>query len=295
MLAEAIDALAPRDGGTYIDGTFGYGGYSEAILGSCDCRVVAFDRDEHVVPRAGELAEKYGRRFQFFNERFSQIRRLIEENKIALADGLVLDLGISSMQIDEAERGFSFRRDGPLSMDMGRSEIDAAGAINSLREDELAGIIYKYGEEGRSRAIARKIVEARRSAPISTTLQLAAIIKDALGARQADKATPKVFQALRIHVNDELGELDAVLGDACEILAPKGRLAVVSFHSLEDRIVKNFMRGGPDASASRYLPAAPQKKICFKALQKNAILPSREEVAENPRAASARLRAAERA
>jgi 16S rRNA (cytosine1402-N4)-methyltransferase len=218
----------------------------------------------------------------------------MEENSIAPADGLALDLGLSSMQIDEAERGFSFRRDGPLSMAMGGNERDAAKAINSMREEDIADIIYRYGEERRSRTIAKKIIEARRAAPVTTTLQLAAIIKEAVGERQAGNATPKVFQAMRIYVNDELGELEALLGDACGILAPKGRLAIVSFHSLEDRIAKRFINGNT-AGGSRYLPAARQnEKICFKALRKNAILPSAGEVRKNPRAASAKLRAAER-
>jgi 16S rRNA (cytosine1402-N4)-methyltransferase len=297
MLGEMLSALAPHDGGTYIDGTFGAGGYSGAILESCDCGVVAFDRDESAIPRAEEFKKKYGARFRFFNERFSQIERVMRENSIAPADGLALDLGVSSMQIDDAKRGFSFMRDGPLSMRMGGNATDAACVLNTLREDEIANIIYKYGEERRSRAIARKIAEARRTAPIETTLRLAGIIKGAVGARQADRAVPKVFQALRIHVNDELGELERALESSRRILAPDGRLVVVSFHSLEDRLAKNFMNGraGGGAPSSRYLPdMAENGKIYFKPLAKNAILPSKEETERNPRSASAKLRAAVR-
>jgi 16S rRNA (cytosine1402-N4)-methyltransferase len=299
MLSEVLRWLAPRDGCTYVDGTFGAGGYSEAVLDAADCRVIAFDRDEAVAPFADALEKKYGARFRFFSGKFSEIPCVMEREGIAPACGLVLDLGVSSMQIDVASRGFSFRADGPLSMAMGKNGTTAYDVVNSFSESDLAEIVYRYGEERRSRAIASKIVEARRSAPVAGTLRLAGIVASAVGERAALKSVPRVFQALRIFVNDELGELSRVLSGASRILAPGARLVVVGFHSLEDRIVKDFIRDNTARAraSNKYRPAAEAEdipKMSFKTVVKNAIIPSSAELAANPRARSAKLRVVER-
>jgi 16S rRNA (cytosine1402-N4)-methyltransferase len=302
MLSEMLEYLAPRAGGVYIDGTFGAGGYSRAILDAADCRVVAFDRDETVAPVAAEMEGRYLGRFCFFHNRFSEIRDVMRVESIAPADGLVLDLGVSSMQIGDAARGFSFRSDGPLSMSMGKNGATAFDVVNGAPEAELADIIYKYGEERRSRAIAGNIVKARMAEPVATTLRLAGIVGDAVGPRAAATALPRVFQALRIFVNDELGELSQVLADSPYILASRARLVVVGFHSLEDRIVKDFIRANTAprrahnkyAAYARAAGKAAIPKMSFKTVVKNAIIPSVKELEDNPRARSAKLRVAER-
>ncbi|MDR3126371.1 MAG: 16S rRNA (cytosine(1402)-N(4))-methyltransferase RsmH [Rickettsiales bacterium] len=285
LLGESIDALRVRPGGTYADGTFGGGGYSREIL-SRGGSVIALDRDASAAPAARVLSEEYGARFEFYNERFSRMAEMLDGRKI---DGLVLDLGVSSMQIDEAERGFSYMRDGPLLMAMGLNRTDAFEIVNGYPPEKIADIIYRYGEEPKSRQIARAIAAAR---PIATTLNLAATIRKTAGER----AVPRVFQAIRIAVNGELDELDSILAASADMLNPGGRLAVVSFHSLEDRMVKDFMRGGPASThASRYVPeSAPGASFPFKQVGKNAIMPSEAEARANPRAASAKLRVAER-
>lgn len=298
MLNEVLENLNIKDGGVYIDGTFGNGGYTSAILDAKNTKVIAFDRDETVLPRVKEVKEKYGDRFIFFQECFSKILPTLKQNDINRVDGLVLDIGVSSMQIDTPERGFSFRFDAPLSMAMGQNNLDAKEVINNMSESELSDIFYKYGEEPRSRAIARRIVSIRGEKPIKTTFELVNIIKNIVGEWQATKVVPRIFQALRIYVNDELGELEKVLGDSESILSSGGRLVVVDFHSLEDRIVKNFIKEKTEIkqAVSRYIPVAIEnnQKLSFKSVNKNAIIPSKQEVEMNPRAHSAKLRVMEK-
>ena len=239
MLPEVLSALAPRDGGLYVDGTFGAGGYSRAVLAAADCRVIAIDRDPSAI-RAGQAAvSEFAPRLSLREGRFADMEALVGEERV---DGIVLDIGVSSMQIDEAERGFSFLRDGPLDMRMAQSGASAADVVNSLSQETLSNIIYVFGEEPRSRAIARAIVDARKLAPITTTHGLVKAIERATGKPRPDKIHPatRTFQALRIHVNGELDELVAALHAAERLLREGGRLVVVTFHSLEDRIVKRF-------------------------------------------------------
>ena len=298
MLNEVLKNLNIVDGGVYVDGTFGNGGYTSAILDKANTKVISFDRDESVLPRVKEIKEKYGERFIFFQECFSQILPTLMKNGISAVDGLVLDIGVSSMQIDTPERGFSFRFDAPLSMAMGKNDLDAKEVINNFSESELSDIFYKYGEEPRSRAIARRIVSLRGEKPICTTFELVRIIKNLFGEWQAQKIIPRIFQALRIFVNDELGELERVLSDSESILKSGGRLVVVDFHSLEDRIVKNFIKSKTETkqTLSRYIPVdiKNNENLSFKSVNKNAIIPSVEEVRSNPRARSAKLRVVEK-
>jgi 16S rRNA (cytosine1402-N4)-methyltransferase len=302
MLAEVLDALRPRAGAIYVDGTFGAGGYARALLDAADCRVWAIDRDPDAAARGMALTARYGGRLAVLCGRFGEMDRLLASSGIAAVDGVALDLGVSSMQLDQAQRGFSFRQDGPLDMRMSQQGPSAADVVNGAAEGDLADIIHRFGEEHRARRIARAIVEARRAGPISRTLHLADIVRRCQpapkpGADTIDPAT-RTFQALRIHVNDELGELGRGLEAAEALLAPGGRLAVVSFHSLEDRAVKNFLRerGGRAARGSRHLPSrgAEARAPSFTMLGRRAIRPSPAETAANPRARSARLRAAER-
>lgn len=294
MLKEVLQSLLPEDGKTYVDATFGNGGYSEAILEAADCKVIALDRDPTVVARASELKALYGSRFEFKSGCFSRIGELIGEP----VDGFVFDIGVSSMQLDVAERGFSFAKEAPLDMRMSLSGTTAADIVNTMDEKELADLIYQYGEERKSRQIAHKIVEYRRHKPIETTTELAGIIYTVLHRtpHAIDPAT-RTFQALRIAVNDELGELKTGLQAATEKLSPGGRLVVVDFHSLEDRIVKTFFNtlSGKTAGVSRYLPETNKKeKPLFSQISK-AIAASCEECAVNPRARSAKLRFAVKA
>ena len=302
MLKEVLDALAPRDGGIYIDGTFGGGGYSRALLDAADCMVVGIDRDPDAIAAGTALAKKFGKRLTLILGRFGDMAALLAAKKVGAVDGIAFDVGVSSMQLDEAGRGFSFRLDGPLDMRMDRAGSSAAEMVNSLGEDALVDIIRGYGEERRARRIARAIVEARKAAPISRTGQLADLVRGVMPrgkgrtGQEIDPAT-RTFQALRIHVNDELGELGRGLGAAEALLAPGGKLAVVAFHSLEDRIVKEFLqrRAGRAPRGSRHRPetVAPRRPS-FRLIHRGALKPSDEEIAANPRARSARLRAAER-
>ena len=304
MLKEVLENLCVKDGGVYVDGTFGNGGYTKAILDKGNnVRVIAFDRDKNVLQRVEELKKIYGSRLVFFNEKFSNVLPTLLENKIIQdgngIDGLVLDIGVSSMQIDNAERGFSFRFDATLSMAMGKNDLDAKDVINNYSEKDLCDIFYMYGEEAKSRIIAKKIVKERASVAIETTGQLVQIIKNCVGDFYAQKAIPRIFQALRIYVNDELGELSKILNDSEKIIAVGGRLVVVDFHSLEDRIVKKFIQEKTKTkeNASRYMPTSKNdllEKLSFKLVQKNAIIPSEDEVALNPRARSAKLRVIEK-
>lgn len=299
MLREVLEVLNPRDGGIYIDGTFGAGGYSRALLGAADCTVWALDRDPDAIAGGNAMVAAHGGRLQLILGRFGDMVELLHSRGVAASDGIALDIGVSSMQIDNAERGFSFRQDGPLDMRMGRRGESAADIVNHRAEGELADIIHDYGEERRARPIARAIVAARKEAPITRTAQLADIVRRAQPRRGADKIDPatRTFQALRICVNDELGELDRGLQAAEALLTPGGRIAVVTFHSLEDRRVKEFLRSrsGRAPHQSRHLPQrASGPAPSFRLLESDGRTPSPEDVRANPRARSARLRAAER-
>jgi 16S rRNA (cytosine1402-N4)-methyltransferase len=299
MLPEVLDALAPAPGDTVVDATFGAGGYTRALL-ERGARVIAFDRDPFAVRFATALAAEYGERFTLVARPFSEMADALGELGVAGVDGVVFDLGVSSMQLDQAERGFSFLRDGPLDMRMGASGPTAADLVNTAEEDELARVIFTYGEERRSRRIAAFLVRRREEQPFTGTLDLAAVVERALGGRRGAPTHPatRTFQALRIAVNDELGELERGLLAAERRLEPGGRLVVVSFHSLEDRVVKAFLaeRAGRTPAGSRHLP--PQRAAAsapsFELVRAGALAASEAESAANPRARSAKLRAAVR-
>jgi len=292
MLAEVLEALSPRDGAHYVDGTFGGGGYASAILEAADCRVLGIDRDPDAIARGQALVERFGGRLTLVQGEFSRMDEFTQATDAKEVDGVVLDLGVSSFQFDQPARGFSFREDGPLDMRMSLSGESAADVVNSADERTLTQIIARFGEEKNARRIARAIIAAR---PISGTAQLAAIICEAQGPaalRHAIHPATRTFQALRIHVNDELGELERGLEAALTILRPQGRLVVVSFHSLEDRMVKRFLteRATTAPRASRHAPVgAPARPANFNLLPRR--MPSAAELANNPRARSATLRA----
>jgi 16S rRNA (cytosine1402-N4)-methyltransferase len=299
MLAEVLESLAPQEGATYLDATFGGGGYARAILESAPgCTVFAIDRDPDAIARGAALAQRFAGRLHLIEGRFGDMLSLLRDRGITALDGVVMDLGVSSFQLDQAERGFSFRADGPLDMRMEKSGPSAADLVNSLQERDLADIIFRFGEERFARRIARAIVARRAEAPFTTTADLAALVRRAVPRDPSgiDGAT-RSFQALRIAVNDELGEVERGIAAAMELLAPGGRLVVVAFHSLEDRIVKQAMaaasgRGG----ASRHDPAAlsGRAKPAFHLLTPRALRPQDAECSANPRARSARLRSIER-
>jgi 16S rRNA (cytosine1402-N4)-methyltransferase len=299
MLAEVLESLAPQEGATYLDATFGGGGYARAILESAPgCTVFAIDRDPDAIARGAALAQRFAGRLHLIEGRFGDMLSLLRDRGITALDGVVMDLGVSSFQLDQAERGFSFRADGPLDMRMEKSGPSAAELVNSLPERDLADIIFRFGEERFARRIARAIIARRAEAPFSTTADLAALVRRAVPRDPSgiDGAT-RSFQALRIAVNDELGEVERGIAAAMELLAPGGRLVVVAFHSLEDRIVKQAMaaasgRGG----ASRHDPAAlsGRAKPAFHLLTPRALRPQDAECSANPRARSARLRSIER-
>lgn len=300
LLHEVVEALAPRDGGVYVDGTFGAGGYSRALLEAADCRVWGIDRDPEAIERGRLLAQQFPGRLEVIEGRFGDMASLLAAQGVAGVDGVALDVGVSSPQIDEPERGFSFRFDGPLDMRMGRDGATAADVVNGADESELADIIYHLGEERMARRVARAIVAARLTGPITRTKQLADIVRSVVPKGKGDAIDPatRSFQALRIHVNDELGELRRGLAAAESLLAPGGRLAVVSFHSLEDREVKTFLkdRSSPPPSPSRHTPVAPVAAHIpsFRLLSRKPQAAGQAEARHNPRARSARLRAAER-
>jgi 16S rRNA (cytosine1402-N4)-methyltransferase len=298
MLDEVLESLAVSSDGDYLDGTFGGGGYSRAILGIPPRRLIGLDRDPLAVERGRRLAEDHPE-FTMLAGRFGQMAEHLAEIDIDQLDGIVLDIGVSSQQIDDPARGFSFAADGPLDMRMETEGESAADVVNGADEQTLASIIYRYGEERASRRIAKAIVEHRGQAPITRTGELARIIESVLGrSGKIDPAT-RTFQALRIYVNDELGELERALSAAETLLRPGGRLVVVAFHSLEDRIVKQFLaaRSGRVSNPSRHLPesrASENPAATFRPLSRRPLKPSDAEIRRNPRARSARLRAAER-
>lgn len=301
MLSEVLEYLAPKDGGVYVDGTFGAGGYTRAILQAADCKVYAIDRDPQAFAHARKMATEFPGRLFPLQGCFGSMRDMLRGAGLEKIDGIVLDIGVSSMQIDRAERGFSFQKDGPLDMRMSQEGKSAADAVNTLPEEEIARILFEFGEERQSRRIARKIVEERRAGSITTTARLAAIIHDAKGRRKEGSGTDSAtrsFQALRIYVNDELGELDRALTAAETLLVPGGRLVVVTFHSLEDARVKNFFksRSGDETMPSRHLPLPVKisRLPSFALLTRKAVDAGDTETAVNPRARSARLRAAMR-
>jgi len=288
MLNEVLDMLQPRNGAHYVDGTFGGGGYSSAILEAADCKVLGIDRDPDAIARGQALVQRFGGRLTLVQGEFSRMDEYTQAT-----DGVVLDLGVSSFQFDQPARGFSFREDGPLDMRMSLSGMRAADVVNTADERALTQIIARYGEEKNARRIARAIIAAR---PITGTAQLAAIVSDAQGPaalRLAIHPATRTFQALRIHVNDELGELERGLDASLKILRPHGRLVVVSFHSLEDRMVKQFLVGRSTAAprASRHAPVTAAPRAAFQLLTHRPLTPSETEIASNPRARSAKLRA----
>lgn len=296
MQEEAVAAVEPRDRGRYADATFGGGGYARAMLGAANCAVYGFDRDPTAIERAKPWASAYGPRLTLINRPFDEMEEGLAECGVDAIDGAVFDLGVSSMQLDEAARGFSFRHDGPLSMRMDCGKPDAADVVNRGEAGDLAAIFKAYGEERHAGRIARAIVKAREEAPIETTGRLAEIVARAAPAKPQDKIHPatRVFQALRIFVNDELGQLARALVAAEKVLRPAGRLVVVTFHSLEDRIVKHFLadRTGAGAAPSRHAPPAAAKTATFRLLFAKAQAPGEAEVGANPRSRSAKLRAA---
>jgi 16S rRNA (cytosine1402-N4)-methyltransferase len=294
--AEAVDLLSPRDGGIYVDATFGAGGYSRVILDAADTRVIGIDRDRTAIAGGFDLVDRSNGRLTLVEDRFSNLAEVCAAHGVDAVDGVVMDVGVSSMQIDEAGRGFSFRLDGPLDMRMGHDGPTAADVVARASEADLANIIYIFGEERHSRAVARAVVAARKETPIVTTRALAEIVSKVVWAKPGEiHPSTRTFQALRIFVNEELDELHLALAAAERILKPGGRLVVVSFHSLEDRIVKNFLaERGKTGGGSRHLPETAQSAPSFRILTKRPVTAGDDEVRANPRARSAKLRAAER-
>jgi len=293
---QALDFLNIRDDGVYIDATFGAGGYSRAILAAVDCKVIGIDRDQTAIALGADLVQTANGRLTLIEDNFSNLDTIARTCGFAAVDGVVLDLGVSSMQLDTAGRGFSFRLDGPLDMRMSGQGASAADIVNAASERDLASIIFLLGEERHSRVIARAIVKARQAGPIGSTRALADIVAGVVRSRPGDiHPATRAFQALRIFVNDELGELIGALAAAERILKPGGRLVAVSFHSLEDRIVKSFLAERGEARAgSRHAPEPKRPLPTFHALTKRPVTADETEVARNPRARSAKLRAAER-
>lgn len=303
LLAEVVaalgaDNLGPRDGAIYVDGTFGAGGYSRAILEAANCTVFAIDRDPDAIAGADALVRQFEGRLHVIEGRFGDMVELLAERGVTAVAGVTLDLGVSSMQLDEAERGFSFRFDGPLDMRMEQAGESAADIVNQMAERPLADLIFTFGEEKKARRVAKAIVAARALAPITTTARLAEIVRRAVGPSGPDRidSATRTFQALRIAVNDELGEIDRGLEAAEKLLAPGGRMAIVSFHSLEDRRVKHFMRehAGRNPKGSRHLPEMSETVATLRLIDPQGTTATEAEIRANPRARSARLRVAER-
>lgn len=275
LLKEVIEILSPKDNAVYFDGTFGGGGYTQAILAKVNCRLIATDRDEHVREIADSVKNAYGERFSFYHAKFSEIKRIIAAEKLTAVDGIVLDLGVSNFQLEDANRGFSFKHTGPLNMSMGLNKLTALDIIHKYSERDLANLIYEFGEEPFSRRIAKNIKLHLRE--IRTTTDLANVIHNSIGNRGKTDSATKTFQALRICVNDELEQLQSALKSITEVLKPNGKIIVVSFHSLEDRIVKLFFR-------------ELAKNGNFELYSKKPISPSIEELQNNPKSRSAKLR-----
>ncbi len=304
LINEVVRVLAPKDGAAYVDATFGAGGYSRALLQAAECTIWAIDRDPEARKHSEALARDFPGRVTLLQGRFGDMETLLADVGVERVGGVAIDLGVSSMQLDDPARGFSFRFSGPLDMRMDQDGPTAADVVNTMAEKELADIIYQYGEERASRRIAKAIVELRDKTPITRTEELAGLVRSIVRGGKAggkDKIDPatRTFQALRIHVNDELGEVDRGLRAAEAVLAPGGRLAVVSFHSLEDRLVKQFLRkrSGAQVRGSRHLPEATDENVVpltFHVTDKRGIKASNEEIKNNPRSRSARLRWAER-
>ena len=298
LLNEVIRTINPQSGKLYFDATFGWGGYTKKLLDSCACEVIAIDQDPKVKSRAKEFKREYGTRFNFIESKFSEICSVLKKLNTKKVDGFMFDIGVSSMQLDNPQRGFSFNKEGPLDMRMGTSELTAEEFINSVSEDELADIIYNYGDERKSRRIAKLIVEHRKINPIKTTLHLADIVLKANPKKNNHKKHPatKTFQAIRIYLNDEFNELFAGLTNAEQSLSEDGKICVVTFHSTEDKIVKNYFykSSGMDYSSYKNLPVETNDSEASLIPGKKAIKPSKEEIETNIRARSAKLRYATR-
>ena len=297
LLDEVLAALSPVEDGRYLDGTFGAGGYTRALLdAAAGLEVLAIDRDPDAISAGQAMVDAYGGRLRLWAGPFAALEDAARDHDFLPLDGIVLDIGVSSMQLDDPARGFSFRADGPLDMRMAQAGRSAADLVNTLKENELADLIYLYGEERRSRAVARAIVEARKEAPLTSTLQLAGLVASVVRHKH-DEIHPatRTFQALRIAVNDELGELERALASAVRVLGQGGRLVVVTFHSLEDRIVKQFMteQCGRQAQPSRHAPQQAVEPARFTLLTRKPVTASERELRINPRARSAKLRAME--
>jgi 16S rRNA (cytosine1402-N4)-methyltransferase len=292
----ALEYLNVHDGGVYIDATFGAGGYTRAILAAANCKVVGIDRDQSAIALGADLVQAANGRLTLIEDRFANLDTVAREVGFDTVDGVVLDLGVSSMQLDNAKRGFSFRLDGPLDMRMSGEGPSAADVVAAACERDLATIILMLGEERHSRSVARAIVKARAQAPIVTTRALADIVASVVRSRPGDiHPATRTFQGLRIYVNDELAELVAALAAAERILKAGGRLVAVSFHSLEDRIVKSFLSSrGETRAGSRHAPELKRPAPTFRVLTKRPVTADADEIARNPRARSAKLRAAER-
>ena len=293
---EAVAHLAPREGGVYVDATFGAGGYSRAILDVPGTRLIAIDRDRTAIAGGAELVKSSAGRLTLVEDRFSNLADVCASLGFETIDGVVMDVGVSSMQLDQAGRGFSFRLDGPLDMRMGQTGPTAADVVARASESDLADIIYLFGEERHSRRIARAIVADRQETPFTTTRALADLVGRVVRSKPGDiHPATRTFQALRIFVNEELEELQTALAAAERVLKPGGRLVVVSFHSLEDRIVKNFLgERSKTGGGSRHLPEVAQLAPSFQLLTRRPVVAGEDEVVQNPRARSAKLRAAER-
>ena len=283
LLKELVDAIKPKENEIYFDATFGNGGYSSKLLETTNCQVIAIDQDPFVQTKAKEFKQRYGERFSFFTEKFSGIQNVMEKVKKKEINGFVFDIGVSSMQLNNPDRGFSFQNEGLLDMRMDSSGKTAAELIENIEENELADIIYYYGEERNSRKIAKKIVEYRKNARINTTLELAAIVKNCFPSKYYKKhPATKTFQAIRIYLNNEIEELCAGLNNASQYLTKGGRLCIVSFHSIEDRLIKNFFQFGKDN--------LDLKRNLFDKYKNKVIKPNNKEIEINPRSRSAKLR-----
>ncbi len=298
LLEEVVEGLSPQAGDTIVDGTFGGGGYARAILAAASCTVIAIDRDETAIARARDVFAGEPRLVPL-QGCFGDMARLLPAAGYEAVQGITLDLGVSSFQLDEAPRGFSFMRDGPLDMRMGQSGVSAADVVNQMEPRDIANILFRLGEERQSRRIAHAIAERRVKAPFTTTLDLADVIEVARGGRRGARTHPatRSFQAIRMFVNDEMGELARALAACEQMLAPGGRLAIVTFHSLEDRMVKQFLkeRAGQAGGGSRYMPQVEEGPApSFSLTVRKAIEPGEAELTANPRARSSKLRLAVR-